>query len=349
MTDAADTGPTAETESAHRRPTLYAAAFAAVQALVLLLTLVVSATPWFLTHDAYPGMYQLGYGLRLKHADCEVVIYGDSTALTGLDPQIIQQVTGLKACNIAEGITIQRVVGSSFPLDSYLANNKPPRYLLAMYTPSILRPYIKPFDTYGPEGIAYALQYDHSRSMLLRLSRRGGWQVKMQDKLGVPMIVFDLWAGRMMILDLLERLHVASEPHSTLNSRAQRDARQGFWPYPLPPETHCIRQTYGMMAKDFQSYPDSVAKMRSLYTVGDTTVLINIAPVADCDELKQTYRELNAGLHDNAFEVLPISDFNDGDVHFTPEGGRQVSLEAGKQILALEQRRKSGQGVGGAR
>ena len=45
------------------------------------------------------------------------------------DPDLVQRITGLKTCNLAEGVTILWVVGSRFPLDAYLENNKRPRYL----------------------------------------------------------------------------------------------------------------------------------------------------------------------------------------------------------------------------
>lgn len=323
------TGPLPDEEAQERRmnPAIYAAAFVAVQGLVLLLTLVAAATPWFLTHDAYPGMYQSGYSLRLRHADCEVLIYGDSSALTGLDPQIIQQMTGLKTCNISEGTWIQDVVGSSFPVDQYLANNRRPRYLLTMYTPSIFRPYTPPLTDYQPEGVLYALQYDRDVKMLLKLHHL--------------LIDFDMWAGRSMILDALERLHLADEPRKSIDARAQRDSRNGIWTFPLPPQTQCIRGMYHIKPSDIRPSPESVAKMRRLYDTQGTTVLIDVSPVPLCDELRQTYDERTASLRDNKFETLPISDFNQGDVHFSPAGSQSVSIEAAKQILALEQTRKA--------
>ena len=83
--------------------------------------------------------------------------------------------------------------------------------------------------------------------------------------------------------------------------------------------------------------------MRRIYGVEGTTVIINMAPVPTCDTLQQTYRRKSEGLRDNAFETLPITDFNEGDVHFSPEGGRHISIEAGNQILALEEQRRTQQ------
>lgn len=38
--------------------------------------------------SADPFLLNLDYAFDLKHADCAVVIFGDSTALTGIDPMV---------------------------------------------------------------------------------------------------------------------------------------------------------------------------------------------------------------------------------------------------------------------
>jgi hypothetical protein len=328
MSDATLAIPATNHKPHSMRLMLYVAGFVVAQIFSLLLVLVVASTPWFLKHDAYPGMLTTGYSLRLKHVDCEIVIYGDSSTLTGLDPDIIQEITGLKTCNLAEGISIESVVGSRFPLDTYLKNNKRPRFLLTMYTPSMFRPYIDRFN-YFPDGVLYALQYDRSRAMYRDLLRRQRWVVD-----------FDLWAGCGLIRDFLDRHSPGNGAKPSTNPRAQRDSRHGIWPFPLPPETHCVRTAYHLGTDSVGRYADSVAEMRKIYGVGGTTVLVNMAPVPTCDTLQQTYRERSEGLRDNAFETLPISYFNEGDVHFSPEGSRYISIEAANQILALEGQRR---------
>lgn len=66
-------------------------------------------------------------------------------------------------------------------------------------------------------------------------------------------------------------------------------------------------------------------------------MILDISPVPDCDVLYDRYAELANGLHDNAFEPLPISYFNEGDVHFSAVGSQYISRKAAEQILALEQ------------
>jgi len=304
---------------------LYLAGFVVVQTIFLLLAIAAATTRWFMTHDDYPGMLPPGYSLRLKHADCDVVLYGDSSALTGLDPEVVQRITGLKTCNLAEGGTIEGVVGSRFPLDAYLKNNKRPRFLLATYTPSQFRPYRRPFDDYQPEGVLYALQYDRGLQLYMGLLRRPNWVVR-----------FGVWAGHAMVEDFWARHFYRGEAKVAVDQRALRDGRLGLWQFPFPPETDCVREALHINPTKVERFADSVALMQRIYGVDGTTVIVNLSPVPTCDPLQQAYRQQAEGLHANPFEALPISYFNEEDVHFSPEGSRYISTEAGYQILALE-------------
>jgi hypothetical protein len=315
---------------------LYVAGFVAVQLVAVVLTLWVTTTPWFVTHDGYPAMRQAGYGARLKNANCEILIYGDSSSETGLDPAVIEKITGLKTCNISESGMISQVVGSRFPLDNYLKNNKRPRFLVRMLTPSVFRPYIPPFDHYQPEGMIYAMQYDHGPEMIRGLLLRPEWVAR-----------FTIWAGHGIVDSYLGKALGGKDPKPGMNSRAERDGRGGIFPFPLPPETSCVRTALYIRPSDIGRFADSVAEMRKLYGVEGTTVLINEAPVPDCDTLQSVYRQQSEGLRDNAFITAPISDFNEGDVHFSPAGALHVSTAMGQQILALMRAGDAGKALPG--
>ena len=149
-----------QTQAPHtlRSASVYLAGFVAFQVLLLLSTFPIASTKWYLWHDSYAGLRNFGYAERAGQQNCEVLLYGDSSALTALDPAVIGQMTGLKACNISEGTTEQRVVGSDAPIQAYLRHNPPPRFLLGTWTPSMLRPDIPAHSEYQPEGVEYALQ-----------------------------------------------------------------------------------------------------------------------------------------------------------------------------------------------
>ncbi len=194
----------------------------------------------------------------------------------------------------------------------------------------MFRPYIGKFDGYYPEGVIYALQYDRNHALYWGLLRRPHWLVQ-----------FDLWAGRQIVKDFFNRHLPGGNSKTPIDPKAQRESRHGIWPFPFAPETHCVRTAFHLEPNSIRRYASSVTEMRRIYGVDGTTVLVNIAPVPTCDTLQQIYRELSEGLHDNAFESLPISYFNEGDVHFSPEGSKYISIEAGKQILSLEAQRRA--------
>ena len=317
--------PLPKTSRSNRRGGIlwYCIGLVLAPACLLALSFPVGTTRWFPDH-CYRALMQSGYSVRLQHADCEVVIYGDSSTMTALDPAVIQQITGLKTCNIAEGTTITEVVGTHYPLDQYLAHNKRPRFLLLMYTPSMYTPNVPPFRYYFVEGMTYAFTYERTPLFFKGLLRRPWWVLKYSLSVGEQVINY--FVGR----------YVLRNHHLDADTRAQRDSHNGLWAFPLPPETHCVR---GLLPDGFeQRHADQVAAIRQRYETGGTTVLFNISPVPDCDRDYPLYSRLSSGLHQNSFERLPISYFNEGDVHFSPQGSRYISVELGHEVLAVEQR-----------
>jgi hypothetical protein len=302
-------------------PLLYCAGFALMQFALLVAVLFVSSKPWFLTHDDYPAMLQSGYGMRLQHRDCDVVLYGDSSALTGLDPDIVQSETGLKSCNIAESGGVEDVVGIYAPLDAYLKNNKRPQYLVMMFNPAAFIPDGGPFSGYRHEGMIYAMQYIRSPAVVLGLLRRPTW-----------ILNFDVWAGHSLIE--FGRKHVFGRGTGAADPiGAHRDDRDGIWTVPRPPNAGCEYQ--GHDPATIIRRADSVAAIRSRYTVEGTRVILDIAPISSCNVLRDLYRKQSEGLRDNDLGVLSDSSFNYRDVHFTAEGASQISRQVSGQILTM--------------
>jgi hypothetical protein len=304
-----------------RAPLWYAILFVCMQLGALVVLLSVMVRPWFLTHDGYPGIYQAGYGMRLAHADCDVLVYGDSSALTGLDPQLIAKITGLKTCNIAEARGVEDVVGFRFPLDAYLQRNKRPRFILMMLGAPSFLPAKKPFTGFSTEGMIYALQYDHGGEMLRGFLRRPTWVVN-----------FMFWAAESMLENQWRQL-LPGRRRVDVDTRKQRADRDGIWPFPLPPEVHCDYS--GPDPHPVARNAADVAETRKRYAVDGTQVIIDISPISNCSPYEGIYRKQLDGLHDNALVALPMPYFNMTDVHFSPAGSAYISTEAARQILEL--------------
>jgi hypothetical protein len=86
---------------------------------------------------------QFWHSMEYQFADrpkpCDVLIFGDSTGLMGVDPRILEARTGWSACNFAIPYLGMTTTGN-LTLDHYLASHKAPRFLVIEVHPSHLRP-----------------------------------------------------------------------------------------------------------------------------------------------------------------------------------------------------------------
>lgn len=272
--------------------------------------LAMGRTDWFVARCGYPALIALGYGEKLRAADCEILIYGDSSAMTGLDPRVIERRTGLKSCNIAEGTTVQDVIGTETPLDDYLAHNKPPRVLLTTWTPTIFTPYAPPMRKYSIEGMWYAFRF-------------GDFKQLFSPKFFEWTLDFMTWEYRSMRKGL---------PAKPLTARAERAEHLGQISFDRPPETRC---TKGYSDDLVHREDASVELFRRKYSSQHTKVLVDITPVPDCDPLFALYLQRKVGLYDNTLERYRIYDFNDSDVHLSPAGTELYSEQAATQVKAV--------------
>jgi hypothetical protein len=66
--------------------------------------------------------------------DAEIVLYGDSSAMAGIDPHQMESALGLKAVNLPNTISNLQVMGD-LGLQRYLQHNKPPRLIVFYLEP----------------------------------------------------------------------------------------------------------------------------------------------------------------------------------------------------------------------
>jgi hypothetical protein len=305
----------------------YLAILCGVPLLLLAASLAIAGSDRFFYHDNYFLLHNIGYSLTLNHANCEVVLTGDSSALTGLDPLTVTRLTGLSACNVAEGGTITVVTGS-YPLDAYLQHNAPPKYLVFMFTPSLFKPTHswRDYSSYY-EGIVYLLRYERSKNTYL--------QLLMHPR---ETLSFSSWAAHAILADAANRL---TEPHKydrVEDPASYRKRHNGLFTFYSSAEASCFRNGWDKKL-NITTDPEWVAGLRRKYGVNGTRVIVNVAPVADCDDMKDVYEHVLQDVHDNKLEVLPIGMFNSQDVHFTLQGAEHVSAGVADQILAFQRMR----------
>lgn len=295
-----------------------------VPLLLLAAAFAVANTNWFLYHDDYFMLRNIGYSLTLHHADCQVVLTGDSSALTGLDPLTVTRITGLSACNVAEGGTVTVVTGN-YPLDTYLRQNAAPKYIVFMFTPGLFR-HNRSWLDYGSycEGIVYLLRYERNGSSYLKLLKHP-----------YETLNFSTWAAHSILADALSRLVNPHKYDGLEDPAMRRQLHNGLFTFYSPPETSCFRNGWDKTPRIVPD-PEWVEGLRQGYGINGTRVIVNVAPVADCDDMKDVYLRDLKGVHDNPLEVLPIGMFNNQDVHFTREGAEHVSTGVANQILAVD-------------
>ncbi len=279
---------------------------------------LIAFTLWWVTTDSYlrhipfPYISNTGYGSKLQHADCDVVIDGDSTALIGVLPRIIHQRTGLKTCNIAEVAGI-KLVNGNIVLEDYLAHNRRPRFLVFLFAPENLTPPSTWISVGEFEGWFYRVRFHRDRVF---------WRNMLHNP-------DDTFANvELAFRNGLEWLPKHPLPPDLANERALND---GHVTEPGASLARCAGDT-------IIRPPDAswLQHLRSTYGVDGTRVLIDVTPMPPCDEGLAFYRARLHGLVDNSVDTLPIDNYEaSGRLHTNSVGTAALSQRIADQIAAL--------------
>jgi len=285
----------------------YCLVIALVPIFAVVVSLFIARSSWYVRHQKNSYLAISDYPFTLKNKNCDVIIYGDSSALTGVSPLVIEAATALRTCNIAQPNTALAIAGT-FALDSYLKNNARPKFLAFQFT----APDFSPRDSNG------------------RLYEEGALQL-VRHKLDLQ--TFQLFARHPMealqfsefILRtaLLEKDWTAGIYN---RSWAEIRATQGLFTTPGPPLVHC--------AGDLEERaPDAmwIQHLRNKYSLGGTRVLVYVAPHPECDNTYDYYAEKIAQLADNRLQRFSIGMFNEKN-HFTREGANLNSAQIAAEI-----------------
>ncbi len=294
------------------RPALhaYVAAVLAFPVLLILSSLLWMTTAEYQRHAQYPSFVGLGYGSRLRGVNCDVVVDGDSSALTGVVPAVIEQRTGLKTCNIADVAGVKYVTGLAV-LDDYLSKNRRPRFLIFVLVPENLSDPRTWGEVAHFEGWFYALRYHRDRALLHRI-------------LSTP-------EDFMISAELGLRTGLQWLPYSQLPP-ALHEAREraaGRLAEPGPPPSECAPPL-----RRRSPDPAWLAGLRRRYSAPGTTVLIDVTPEPACDPSFSFYAaRTGSGVTDNGLGALPFKDYTDtGRLHTNDVGAAVFSERIAAQI-----------------
>lgn len=272
------------------------------------------ASVWVQSNDAIFGM---------RDRQCDVLIFGDSTAMTGIDPSLVDRETGMHTCNIAVTNAVLAVTGN-LTLDSFLGQNRRPRMLVVQLSPDDFQQRNRAWDhTIYAEGLLEQLRHgspEESRRVLLDHPHEAiafaGYAAGYSAYYGIK----DLW---------FRATHLRPEEDEI-------QVHNGFFTPPSPARTHC-EHNETQPTDTNNSYAASVTEQyQKAYGGSDSIVLVDVAPIPSCDaNLAAFRRELN-GVTDNRLQGLPVGLFNDSR-HYTATGARIVSALVARQVNQINQ------------
>lgn len=312
VTAESDSGADGEFSVTTRHLRRYVITVVMLPVLFILSSIPIVRSDAFPAQSGDPFLMYSEYPFGLRHVDCEVVIFGDSTAVTGIDPTVVEKITGLKSCSIAESQSIFEILGP-YALDTYLRNNAPPRYIVMQFSPEVLS---RDQEIFWPEGLTLLFR---KKSLLAALPTVARHPVQFYN--------FAMWAIKAKVRALHE------PPPNFANMSSNFQVRRGLIILPKPPETNCVSQRSLALPDD-----SWIRRMRDAYSRGGTRVLIDVAPVPECTQNVRRVSEGFGKITDNNLPIFPVNLFCDLDRHLTLSGAERSSAQIGAQVRDLARR-----------
>lgn len=287
---------------------------------------------WVLTR---PGFYRqvpdaafgvLGYGAESKGLNCDVVLFGDSTALADFSPAVIEERTGLTACNVSEIRSASDFAGVNQTLDLYLKHNRAPRFIVTGWTPDALDIGHGHIPMANGVVITFAHHY-----------MNGTWLRDVMLRNPADFLRYATWSDNRLFLYAAQHSVNIFRRNKHMDSaedqaRQQRVQQKGQWATSDPPQTTCEIEPLGdPWTKEHASA--GIAAFRRRYTTDKTTVLVYVTPVANCDPNLAHFREMSQGLTDNVMQAWAVDSFNLRDVHLTPEGAKRFTNQVADDLV----------------
>lgn len=276
--------------------------------LAVVVAVLLAQSDWFLRRAVPNYVAMLNNEFSIRDKPCDVLVYGDSTALTGLKPWIIQQDTGARTCNVSQTKGVVGVTGLD-SLRQYLARNPPPQVLVIAFSPEDWRPIRNWGETAYVEGMLEVVRHENAAVILRKFGTHPA------EVFGFTTFIFKS--------AIAAALHRGPMP-----TAKQPVAREGQMTLPSPPERTCLNQD-AMNMKTFPEavmpQPEFIRAVRAEFAPRAGVLLLISPALPECDALGGFYRSMLDPLLDAPITTQPIGDYNDLDRHFTAAGADTVS------------------------
>jgi len=201
------------------------------------------------------------------------------------------------------------VLNDTLIVDQYLQHNKPPRYLVFLFTPEDLAPHSSKEHHELFEAITYRMRQPHKLANIFFVLRHPEDGFK--------------WAYVGMNLAIR---HAFSKPFPP-EIVEMRERHEGRFISPDPPLKACVGT--------HDTAPDKpwIQSLRSRYNRNGTTVLVDSMPLPVCDRSLAFFQKELPGITDNPVETFPMNVYLIGGRHVNSTGSILLSKMLSDQII----------------
>lgn len=291
------------------------ASVAVLSVSVMALTIPTVRSAAFLDMFPDPFLMTIDAPFRKYDPPCQVVIYGDSSSVTGQDPRTIESATGLKACNISLPVTVVGIMGTQ-PLDWFLERNPKPKYIVLNLGPETFWGANMGWDN----GSGF---YPLSLLLRNRLNASTLWTMTLHP---VTTLVYFQSVLQAKYFPPTEHL---KEYRVTYAAALNQYRKVGYLTLVVPPETHCA-YTHGPINAPIEE--GWIRSLRTKYESQGIRFIVKASDVPACDTSLTFLQNALHSFVDGNVKALPVEDFNDYDRHFDLQGAHEESLETAALI-----------------
>jgi hypothetical protein len=263
-----------------------------------MLPLVLARTRIYTRLSGYFFDSVIDYPFTLEGSRFDVVLYGDSAGLFGVDPRIVGKELGKSVVNLCRTVGILTMTGD-YTLDSYLAHNHKPKVIVL---------YLSPRDTSISQKRSILGYYEGA----MMIYRHGSLEDIGKLFASSPSSDLDFWSEVAQFSSIKSDLMM----HKVAGRVQEVQASQGHLSYPPNPglSDGCLLNT--KIDGNFDhSYVDHFVRK---YGAMGIHVVTFIAPVPDCDRSLSYYQSALQHIADNRIGSLPHNLIADDPTYVHP-------------------------------
>jgi hypothetical protein len=269
------------------------------------------STTFFQKYCDKPDIQRLTSPFLNARRQCDVVIFGDSTAQVGLDPLQITKMTHLTTCNIAVNFPTIAVLGSD-PLERFLSANRHPSLLVLSFAPGDFVPTSPNQTGLAWDGMILAIRLDEWRAVARAI-------VQNPDRI-FAVINYAYLGGSLSLLKSIMHHH-GLEPSP--------EGEGTHYTIPTGPLKSCVPTR----AVHFLPDVAYIASLRTRFASRADHLIIDVSPTSPCIDMFPKWLAALDHITDNDLPAYPFNLFADDYYHLTAAGAVQYSEEVATQIL----------------